>query len=311
MAYLQRDGNYTHRIGFVVDFDGTLVRGNCQDALFRHYGINKNDFWDKVGRTIREHASNNIYVSKHTVYMSVLLDMYKGRELPRFNIGLQRSFGKQQQFFPGMPDFFRRKKEYVEELAKRVEQLSGRGKYHRHKLESTNGVISSGMRQIILGSDIAEYMQLVMACDFLYDNPSSLEGTPTGIARMLEHSNKPGELIAFSKGCYSANPEERVDIGEHVEGKNYWFPAANMIVLGDGLTDTDFMTVGRNIGAKAISVFDREKGEAVAKKLFEDGRVDSYQEADYSKGSKLDNYSNEKLEEIICAIITSIDQIES
>ena len=75
-----------------------------------------------------------------------------------------------------------------------------------------------------------------------------------------------------------------------------------MIYFGDGETDIPCMKLVKNFGGKSIAVYDSEKREEIAKKMYDEERVNFFAEANYLENSKLDNYVKECLNEISCRV---------
>src|SRR5258705_7429880 len=66
-------------------------------------------------------------------------------------------------------------------------------------------------------------------------------------------------------------------------------PFANMIYVGDGMTDVPSMALTKKSGGHTVAVFDprSEKQRGICVKLLEAGRADFIAPADYRKASKL------------------------
>ena len=131
------------------DFDGTLAPGNMQEREFiPSIGMTTNSFWAEVRARCKKHEADNILV-----YMGLMLEKAKAAHVPvrRKNF---TDYGKGLKLFDGVSDWFARITEYG--------RLSG--------LRVTHHVISSGIREMIMGTPIKKYFTNIYASSFCYDH---------------------------------------------------------------------------------------------------------------------------------------------
>ena len=81
------------------------------------------------------------------------------------------------------------------------------------------------------------------------------------------------------------NDEEKLNA--RIAEEDRYVKFTNMIYFGDGLTDVPCMKLVRENGGTAIALY--QKGnDKIARKLFEENRVDFIAEANYTEDSYLD-----------------------
>ena len=149
---------FQHTAAVIWDFDKTLIPGYMQRPLLRHFGVDELEFWREVNALpewYRRHGSQR--VSTDVVYLHHLLEYVRAGAMAGLSNELLRRLGAQLTFYPGLPDFFER-------LRRRV---ADDPLYRQHDIRLEHYVISNGLRQMILGSGIAPYVDDVWACEFV------------------------------------------------------------------------------------------------------------------------------------------------
>ena len=130
------------------DFDGTLAPGNMQEREFiPNIGMNKKSFWAEVKARAKEHEGDNILI-----YMGLMLEKARAAHVPVQKKNFIK-YGKELQLFSGVTDWFPRTTEYGRVGGIRV----------------THHIISSGIREMIMGTPIKRYFENIYASSFCYD----------------------------------------------------------------------------------------------------------------------------------------------
>ena len=135
-------------VALIYDFDGTLSPGNMQEFGFiQAVGKTPAEFWTSSDNiAIGQDASNVL------AYMKLMFDEAKNNGIP-----LRRSkfkeFGKEIRLFEGVKEWFNLVNEYG----------SRRGVTVEHYINS------SGLKEIIEGSPIADEFKHIFAGSFIYD----------------------------------------------------------------------------------------------------------------------------------------------
>jgi len=235
-------------IALIYDYDGTLSPGNMQEFGFiQAVGKTADEFWrasDSIA--IGQDASNVLS------YMKLMFD-----EAKRNGIKLRREdfmrFGRDIQLFEGVREWFR--------------LINAYGDAHGVKIE--HYINSSGLKEIIEGSPIAQEFTHVFAGTFIYDANGEAEWP--GIA--VDYTAKTQFLFKISKGIFSARDNKQVNESMAEDKKR--IPFTHMIYFGDGDTDVPCMKIVGMFGGHSIAVYDpqNERKKATAAKLKRQGRV--------------------------------------
>ena len=235
-------------IALIYDYDGTLSPGNMQEFGFiQAVGKTTDEFWrasDSIA--IGQDASNVLS------YMKLMFD-----EAKRNGIKLRREdfmrFGRDIQLFEGVREWFR--------------LINAYGDAHGVKIE--HYINSSGLKEIIEGSPIAQEFKHVFAGTFIYDANGEAEWP--GIA--VDYTAKTQFLFKISKGIFSARDNKQVNESMSEDKKR--IPFSHMIYFGDGDTDVPCMKIVGMFGGHSIAVYDpqNERKKATAAKLKRQGRV--------------------------------------
>ena len=161
-------------------------------------------------------------------------------------------------------------------------------------LNGRNRKESSGLKEIIEGTPIANEFKHIFACTFIYNEAGEAEWP--GIA--VDYTAKTQFMFKINKGIFSSRDAKRVNESTAEDKKRIPFP--HMIYFGDGDTDVPCMKIVTMFGGNSIAVFNSAKPEkkAVAEKLQRQGRVNFIAPAVYTQDSKAYR--------IVCSIIDKI-----
>lgn len=257
----------------IYDFDGTLAPGNMQEYSFINaIGEEKEEFWEGTRIMAEEQDSDNILV-----YMLSMLQKARQKKLPITKESL-RKWGESITFFNGVESWFKRIAEFGREQGVIVEHY----------------INSSGLKEIIEGTPIANEFKALFACSYYYDKA----GNAMWPASAVNYTNKTQFLFKINKGIFSIS--DSVKINESIPEEEKRVPFNNMIYFGDGETDVPCMKLVRQMGGSSIAVYEpgNQKKEKIAERLFNQSRVDFFSPADYSYGADLDQL----VKAIICKI---------
>src|SRR5713101_2148427 len=135
-------------IAMIWDFDRTLIPGYMQEPLFLRFGVNGDEFWTEVNALADFHRGHGAsLVAEDTIYLNHILAYVRAGRFPGLNNALLRELGRELVFYPGLPDFFPRIKQLV----------AANSAFAKHDITVEHYVVSTGLRQMILGSAIAEH----------------------------------------------------------------------------------------------------------------------------------------------------------
>lgn len=245
-------------IAIVYDFDKTLSPKNMQDyAFIPECGITSEEFW---ASTIEFTKKNNM--DPILSYMYQMVNRAKNTKLIRKDN--LRKLGSEVKFFNGVDTWFNR-----------INYFASKQGYHVEHY-----IISSGIKEIIEGTSIANYFTKIYASRFVYDD----KGKPIWPALAINFSTKTQFLFAINKGVNSITDSTKLN--EYMKDEDRRIPFSNIIYIGDGITDVPCMKLTKVNGGHSIAVFEEKKDTAV--KLLTEGRADFALLADYSKDSQLE-----------------------
>ncbi|MDO4287695.1 MAG: haloacid dehalogenase-like hydrolase, partial [Eubacterium sp.] len=159
-------------------------------------------------------------------------------------------------------------------------------------------IVSSGIKEIIEGTDIAQHFKKIYACEFMYDYNGLIQWPKFAV----NYTAKTQFLFRINKGVLTIDSESTNALNRFTPEDERRIPFRNMIYIGDGLTDVPCMKLVKSNGGQSIAVFDQGKGKDAADALKRAERVNFVAAADYSAGSDI--------EVIVQAIIKKIQAVE-
>ena len=247
-------------IALLYDFDKTLCTQDMQNYSFiPSLGMAPGDFWREANGFGEENQMDGILAYLYTM---VRKSREKGGPLTRESL---RHCGRSISLFPGVKDWFDRITKFGELLGVEVEHY----------------VISSGLKEIIEGSEIADCFKEIYACEFFYDE----NGVPVWPKLAVNFTAKTQFIYRINKGVLSVSDDKALNASMPDEHKRVSF--VNMIYIGDGLSDVPCMKMMRSYGGQAIAVYQSANRDAVEELLRKD-RVDFIFPADYREGTPLE-----------------------
>ncbi len=247
------------KIAIMYDFDKTLGTQDMQEFTFiPNLGQSPEAFWREANR-----YSEMLGMDRVLAYMYVMLDKAKANKQPirrQDFVGL----GAAIEYFPGVAAWF--------SWISRFGQSRG--------VEVEHYIISSGLREIIEGTEIFENFREVFACEFYYDE----NGVAVWPKNVVNYTTKTQFLFRINKGILDISNDD--DLNRYTPESERPIPFRNMIYIGDGYTDVPAMKLVKTSGGYSIAV--HKPGEkARARELLTHGRVNFLMEADYREGSEL------------------------
>jgi hypothetical protein len=274
-------------IALIWDFDRTLIPTYMQEPLFRRYGVDADEFWAEVNALPDFHRDlGATLVSEDTVYLNHILAYVRGGRFPGLNNAMLRELGHELVFYPGIPDLFPRVKQLV----------AAEPTFAKHDIAVEHYVVSTGLRQMILGSAIAEHLDGVWACDFaehvappgfLHGVQQQLEEEPElkDIVYVIDNTTKTRAVFEINKGV-NKFPDD-ITVNAQMAPEDRRIPFENMIYVADGPSDVPVFSILNQYGGKTYAVYDSRSNAQFrqVKALSEQGRIQSYGPADYSEGT--------------------------
>jgi hypothetical protein len=289
-------------IAVIWDFDQTLIPGYQQEPLFAEYRVDPKEFWPEVGGLVEHYQKQGIVASKDTIYLNHILTYVKEGRFPGLTNAKLRQLGAQLKFYPGLPDF----------LAIAKERVEGRTEFSAHGITVEHYIVSTGLRQMILGSSIAKYVTDIWACDFIEEAaPSGYlkqqgklkidEHEISQVGSLLDNTTKTRAIWEINKGVN----KNQIGVNDLIAPEDRRVPIRNMIFVADGPTDIPVFSILNSNGGRTLGIYNPAQREHFreVKRLSDQGRVKHFARADYEPGSDAAEWILTSIDEIAQAIV--------
>jgi hypothetical protein len=177
-------------------------------------------------------------------------------------------YGKKLKLFNGVKGWFKRINSYGKASGLRV----------------THHIISSGIREMIIGTPVKKHFKDIYASSFLYD----VHDVAKWPALALNYTTKTQFIFRINKGVHDVFEHEKLN--RYVLPEDRPVPFTNMIFIGDGETDIPCFRLVKDQGGHSIAVFKPRSHTAKSRsrKLLADGRVNFIVPADYAEKKPID-----------------------
>lgn len=264
-------------VAIMYDFDKTLCTKDMQEyAFIPTLGMTSSAFWGEVNTMTDEEEMDNILA-----YMYKMVEKAREKKIPVTRKTFHE-MGMKVEYFNGVKTWFERINNFGKEAGVRVEHY----------------IVSSGIKEIIEGTEIADYFKKIYACEFLYDYNGSIQWPKFAV----NYTAKTQFLFRINKGVLTIDSKSADKLNRFTPENERPVPFRNMIYIGDGLTDVPCMKLVKSNGGQSIAVYDQEKGKEAAELLKKADRVNFVAPADYGPDSDI--------EVIVKAIIKKIQAVE-
>lgn len=261
-------------IALIYDFDGTLAPGNMQEYDFiPAVGKSNKEFWHEANSLAEEQDADGVLT-----YMARMIQEAKSKGLSLRREAFQES-GRNVQLFDGVKEWFQRINAYGEERGIKI----------------LHYINSSGLKEIIEGTEIAHEFRNIYACSFLYD----VDGIAYRPAVAVNYTNKTQFIFKINKGIESVYDSKLIN--QYIPESQRPVPFSHMIYVGDGTTDIPCMRLVKNFGGHSIAVYNptQKNARKEMSALIHDNRVNYVCPADYTPQSEMDT--------VVKTIIDKID----
>ena len=247
------------KMALIYDFDRTLSPKEMQEFHYiEKLGYkNAGDFWAKSNENSKKNNMDGILS-----YMELMV-----KENPNVTKKELLAEGKYIDLYKGVEGWFKRINEY--------------GK--KHHVDVEHYIISSGIKEMILGTKIAKEFKKIYACSYAYDE----NGKVLWPSRVVNYTTKTQYLFRINKGVLDETND--FDLNRKTPEAEKHIPFENIVYFGDGMTDVPSMKVVLEQGGNTVAVYEDEKAKkALAQQLQSDKRATFVVKADYSSNSKVD-----------------------
>lgn len=299
-------------VACVWDFDKTLIPNYMEEVIFEEFGIDSNKYWEEVNSLAKYYRKQGIIINEDCASLNHMLTYIKSGKLKGLTNRMLREAGKKIKFFPGLPDFFSKIKTFI----------NSDEEFSQYNITLEHYIISSGLSEIIKGSEIASFVDGIFACDFIEEPllPGFLERTADEIAqessaidseisqigRIVDTTQKTRCIFEINKGC---NKDSKISVNSVVPENSRRIPLNNMIYIADGPSDIPAYAVVRHGGGLAYAVYDEKSDFQFEQndKMRSENRISAYGPADYRDNSTTVRWLKMQLRKICSRIIAETE----
>ncbi len=259
------------RMAICYDFDKTLSPDDMQTfTLIPSFEIDAASFWEESNKLAKE---NLMETNLAWMYQLLHYSKFKRKSIRKEYF---REIGKDVALYKGVEDWFDRMDKYAEKQGIILEHY----------------IISSGLKEIIEGSRIADKFKRIYASSYYY--------TPDGVAewpaQAVNYTNKTQFIFRIAKGIFEEYDDR---VNDSMPENKLYIPYENIVYIGDSATDIPCMRLVKSKGGYSIGVFDTEKDiRQKVYQLFNDGRINYFAPADYSSRSELTKYVKQIIDSV-------------
>lgn len=247
-------------LAICYDFDKTLSPNDMQaQGYIQSLGEDTDNFW---------HESNSLAaqndMDQNLAYMYLMVTKSKGK----FYVTREKlmEYGSKVALFKGVETWFERINNYGKEKGVDVEHY----------------IISSGLKEMIEGTAIADQFTKIYASCFYYGE----SGDALWPAQAINYTNKTQFLFRIEKGILDINDQK---VNDFVAPSELRVPFRNMVYIGDSATDVPCMKLVNSYGGHSIGVFDPDtQDKSKVYNMMAQNRIKYFAEAVYSESSDLE-----------------------
>ena len=276
-----------HIIAVIWDCDKTLINGYMQDPIFKKYNIDAREFWGVVNSTPKKLEERGIRVNADTYYLNHFIKCAHDGTFPGLNNAMLREFGKEQQFYPGIPEIFKRTKEMF------LDDKS----YSEFGIQVEHFIVSTGFAEIIRGSKLMPFVDGVWGCELLDAPDATGNEVLSEIVYTIDNTTKTRAIFEINKGV---GKNEEINVNTKIPKNMRRVHFENMIYIADGPSDIPAFSLVNQNGGATFAIYPKGNLEAMrqVEQMRANGRVDMYAEADYSEGTTAYMWITNKIQDI-------------
>ncbi len=247
-------------LAICYDFDKTLSPDDMQaQGYIQSVGYDVGEFWKESNELAEQND-----MDQNLAYMLKMVREAEGNIV--FNRKTLAEYGSKVKLFPGVETWFARIREYGAKKGVKVEHY----------------IISSGLKEMIEGTAVADEFEKIYASSFYYNE----RGSAVWPAQVINYTNKTQFLFRIEKGVLDVNDTV---VNDYFPPEDIRVPFRNMVYIGDSDTDVPCMKLVNSNGGHSIGVFNAEtKDKTKVYKMMRDRRIKYFAPADYRESSELD-----------------------
>ena len=247
-------------LAICYDFDKTLSPDDMQaQGYIQSVGYEVESFWKESNGLAEEND-----MDQNLAYMYTMIQKARGKFV--FNRKALMEYGAKVKLFPGVDTWFERIREYGKTKGVIVEHY----------------IISSGLKEMIEGTIVAQEFEKIYASSFYYDK----DGVAQWPAQVINYTSKTQFLFRIEKGTLDVNDS---GVNDYFNPEDIRIPFRNMVYIGDSDTDIPCMKLVNSHSGHSIGVYNPEtKDRRKVYKMMDDNRIKYFAAADYTENSDLD-----------------------
>ncbi|UCF92754.1 MAG: hypothetical protein JSW39_00945, partial [Desulfobacterales bacterium] len=268
-------------------------------------------FWKEVAELPNYYKRDGLtLIATDTVYLNHILTYAQTGIFKGLNNNFLRELGAKIAFYKGLPEFFDEIKSFVRNDPK----------YQQHEIQVEHYIVSTGLRQMILGSRIAPYIDGVWGCEFVEDPPPAgyLDQTRQAsaanpklisqVAYTLDNTTKTRAIFEINKG---SNKIPDIEVNAKIPNEDRRVPFQNMIYIADGPSDIPVFSIINQFGGRTFAVYKPGSREEFSQvnNLQKQNRVQSFGEANYTDGSQTAMWLKNAVSEIADLIVANRERV--
>jgi hypothetical protein len=290
-------------IAVIWDFDKTLIPGYMQEPLFEHFNVDAGKFWQEVNALPAFYERHGLELqSPDTVYLNHTLTYVREGIFKGLNNEMLAGMGQKLTFYDGVPDIFPALKELI----------SGSERFAKHDITVEHYIVSTGMRQIILGSPVSPFVDGVWGCEFVETvappgfldgaKPAEQEKELRDIGYVIDNTTKTRAVFEINKG---ANKEAQITVNARMAHEDRRIPFQNMVYIADGPSDIPVFSILNQYGGKTFAVYKpgSMRDFEQARSLQEQGRVQGIGEANFTPSTLTNMWITSSVDQIAESIV--------
>ena len=207
------------------------------------------------------------------------------------NNKLLRDFGKELKFYKGIPKIFKYTKDMLNSNAAK-----------EYGIRVEHYIVSTSFAEVIRGSELNKYIDGVWGCELIEEKDEEGNDVISEIAYTIDNTTKTRALFEINKGIPKI---KGVDVNSKISEENRRVKFENMIYIADGPSDIPAFSVVNQHGGSTFAIYPKgdQKAMQQVEQMREDGRVDMYAEADYSKDTTAFMWITNKINQLANRII--------
>lgn len=283
-------------IAVIWDCDKTLIDGYMQAPMFKEWGVDEAEFWKENNQLPQKYLEEQgVKVNPETIYLNNFIRKVKSGEFCPISNETLKAFGQKLTFYSGIPKFLGTLKDCL----KNSENAS---LYKEYNITVENYIISTGFKQVIVGSNLNQYVDDIWGCELIESENENGEKVISEIGYTIDNTTKTRALFEINKGV---NKLQQVNVNDKIPDDLRRVPFDQMIYVADGPSDIPAFSVVNKGGGYTMAVYPHGDGAALqqVEQLRATDRVKMYAEANFDENSMAYMLIIMKVKEIADSIV--------